>query len=376
MAIYPALITEALRAVRYPGNGKTLEENSMIADNIRIEGNKVSFSLIFPKEPDPFAKSVVRSAEDAVMRAIPGVEIKGNIGVEYQRPQQPKAQLLPGVRNIVGVSSGKGGVGKSTVASNLAVALAAKGYKVGLLDADIFGPSIPKMFGIEGAPVYIEKVEGVDKIVPVEKYGVKLLSIGLMVAADSPVLWRGGMASNALKQLISEANWGELDYFLIDMPPGTSDIHLTLVQTLGITGAVIVSTPQQVALADARKGIEMFRNPQIAVPVLGLVENMAWFTPEPHPDERYYIFGCEGGRQLCEATGIELLGQIPLVADVCYAGDNGCPAAISEQQELAAAITAEGPVGSAFGSLAERVVEAVERRNREQPPTTAVQMNH
>ncbi len=375
MAIYPALITEALKDIHYPGNGKSLEENAMIADDIRIDGNKVSFTLIFPKEPDPFAKSVIRASEAALERAIPGIDIKGNIGIRYAKPQQPKAQLLPGVKNIVGVSSGKGGVGKSTVASNLAVALAAKGYKVGLLDADIFGPSVPKMFGIEGSPVYIENIDGTDKIVPVEKYGVKLLSIGLMVDANSPVLWRGGMASNALKQLISEANWGELDYFLIDMPPGTSDIHLTLVQTLGITGAVIVSTPQEVALADARKGIEMFRDPRIAVPVLGLVENMAWFTPEPHPDERYYIFGQGGGERLCQDTGIELLGQIPLVADVCYAGDNGCPAAIDSTKELEAALNATTPIGTAFSELADKVITTLERRNNELPPTQAVQMN-
>lgn len=219
MNIYPALITEALSGVRYPGNGKSLTENNMIADNIRINGNHVSFSLIFPKEPDPFAKSVVRASEDAIERAIPGVDIKGNISVEYAQKVREKANLLPGVKNIIGVSSGKGGVGKSTVAANLAVALAAKGYKVGLLDADIFGPSVPKMFGIEKEPIYISNEGGVDRLLPVERYGVKLLSIGLVVDPDSPVLWRGGMASNALKQLISEADWGELDYFLIDMPP-------------------------------------------------------------------------------------------------------------------------------------------------------------
>jgi len=373
MSIYPALITEALSTVHYPGNGKSLTENNMVADDIRIDGPRVTFSLIFPKEPDPFVRSVVRAAEDAVSRAIPGVEIKGNIAVQYAQKPRPKDNLLPGVRNIIGVSSGKGGVGKSTVAANLAVTLAAKGYKVGLLDADIFGPSVPKMFGIEREPVYINKVDGVDKIVPVERYGVKLLSIGLMVDPDSPVLWRGGMASNALKQLISEADWGELDYFLIDMPPGTSDIHLTLVQTLAMTGAIVVSTPQEVALADARKGIEMFRNPQIGVPVLGLVENMAWFTPEPHPDERYYIFGNGGGRRLCEKLGIGLLGQIPLVADLCTASDNGCPASIAPDSQLSAlSARLKGPIGEAFSSLADQVVSAIDRRNATLPPTTAV----
>lgn len=372
MAIYPALITEALSAIRYPGNGKSLSENNMIADDIRIDGSKVTFSLIFPKEPDPFSKSVVRASEDAIERAIPGVEIKGNIKVEYAQKQRPKENPLPGVKNIIGVSSGKGGVGKSTVAANLAVSLAAKGYKVGLLDADIFGPSVPKMFGIEREPVYITNVDGVDMIVPIERYGVKLLSIGLVVDPDSPVLWRGGMASNALKQLITEADWGKLDYFLIDMPPGTSDIHLTLVQTLAMTGAIVVSTPQEVALADARKGIEMFRNPQIGVPVLGLIENMAWFTPEPHPEERYYIFGNGGGKRLCEKLGIELLGRIPLVADLCEASDNGCPASISPAAELQDSATNSGPIGKAFSLLADKVTEAVEHRNSTLPPTGVV----
>lgn len=376
MAIYPSLITSALADVRYPGNGKTLAENEMIADDIRIDGDKVSFSLIFPKEPDPFSKSVVRASEAAIERAIPGVQVRGNISVQYLKKQQPKANLLPGVKNIIGVSSGKGGVGKSTVASNLAVALAAKGYRVGLLDADIFGPSIPKMFGIEQQEVYIANIDGTDKILPVERYGVKLLSIGLMVDAASPVLWRGGMASNALKQLISEAEWGELDYFILDMPPGTSDIHLTLVQTLGITGAVVVSTPQEVALADARKGIEMFRDARIGVPVLGLVENMAWFTPEPHPHERYYIFGNGGGKRLCEKLGIELLGQIPLVADLCSAGDNGCPASVAPADDLAQAASLQGPIGESFSALADGVLAAVERRNRDLPPTEAVKVGH
>lgn len=374
MAIYPALITEALSTVRYPGNGKTLVENDMIADDIRIDGSRVSFSLIFPQEPNPFAKSMVRAAETAIERAIPGVEVKGNISVTYARPQAPRPELLPEVKNIVAVSSGKGGVGKSTVASNLAVALAAKGYKVGLLDADIFGPSVPKMFGIEKESVYIADIDGKDKILPVERYGVKLLSIGLMVDASSPVLWRGGMASNALKQLISEAEWGELDYFLIDMPPGTSDIHLTLVQTLGITGAVVVSTPQEVALADARKGIEMFRDARIGVPVLGMVENMAWFTPEPHPQERYYIFGNGGGARLCEELGIELLGRIPLVADVCMAGDEGCPASVKAENGVQQAAVLSGPTGESFSLLADKVVDAIARRNQELPPTQAVEM--
>lgn len=371
--IYPALITEALKTVRYPGNGKDLVENDMIEDDIRIDGRKVTFSLIFDKPTDPFIKSVVRAAETAILTYVGAdVEIKGNIAVKSRRPlPQKPANPLPGVKNIIGVSSGKGGVGKSTIASNLAVALAAKGYKVGLLDADIFGPSVPKMFGVEDEPLYMEQVDGVDKIVPMEKYGVKLLSIGFVVDKNSAVLWRGGMASNALRQLITDANWGELDYFLIDMPPGTSDIHLTLVQTLPITGVVVVSTPQEVALADARKGIAMFTGEKVNVPILGLVENMAWFTPLRHPDEKYYIFGNGGGVRLAEELGVNLLAQVPLVADICGNGDAGTPAALGLSAE--GIPSADSPQVEAFWHLADAVVEAIDRRNDTLPPTSVVQ---
>lgn len=373
--IYPALIIEALKTVRYPGNGKDLVENDMIEDDIRIDGRKVTFSLIFDKPTDPFIKSVVRAAETAILTYVGAdVEIKGNIAAKARRPLPEKpANPLPDVKNIIGVSSGKGGVGKSTVASNLAVALAAKGYKVGLLDADIFGPSVPKMFGVEDEQLYMEEVDGVNKIVPMEKYGVKLLSIGFLVDKNSAVLWRGGMASNALRQLITDANWGELDYFLIDMPPGTSDIHLTLVQTLPITGVVVVSTPQEVALADARKGIAMFTGDKVNVPILGLVENMAWFTPLQHPEEKYFIFGNGGGVRLAEEMGVDLLAQVPLVADICGNGDAGTPAALG--------LTAEGqPAGptpqvDAFWNLADNVVNAIDRRNDTLPPTSVVKMN-
>ena len=373
--IYPALIIEALKTVRYPGNGKDLVENDMIEDDIRIDGRKVTFSLIFDKPTDPFIKSVVRAAETAILTYVGAdVEIKGNIAAKARRPLPEKpANPLLGVKNIIGVSSGKGGVGKSTVASNLAVALAAKGYKVGLLDADIFGPSVPKMFGVEDEQLYMEEVDGVNKIVPMEKYGVKLLSIGFLVDKNSAVLWRGGMASNALRQLITDANWGELDYFLIDMPPGTSDIHLTLVQTLPITGVVVVSTPQEVALADARKGIAMFTGDKVNVPILGLVENMAWFTPLQHPEEKYFIFGNGGGVRLAEEMGVDLLAQVPLVADICGNGDAGTPAALG--------LTAEGqPAGptpqvDAFWNLADNVVNAIDRRNDTLPPTSVVKMN-
>ena len=361
--LYPRLILDALANVRYPGNGKNIVELGMVEDDIRIDGNKVSFSLIFDKSTDPFVKSLVKAAETAINTYIsPEVEIKGNIAVKFRHTApEPRENPLPGVKNIIGVSSGKGGVGKSTVASNLAVALARLGYKVGLLDADIFGPSVPKMFGVEDEPIYMETVDGNDLIVPIEKYGVKVLSIGFLVDRNSPVLWRGAMASRALNQLITQANWGELDYFLIDMPPGTSDIHLTLVQTLAVTGVVIVSTPQEVALADARKGIAMFTDEKVNVPVLGIVENMAWFTPTAHPDERYYLFGRDGAVKLSEELKVKLLAQIPIVGTICEGGDSGSPIALNDS------IT-----GEAFLDLGRSVVEAVEERNSQLPPSAKV----
>lgn len=378
MTLYPSLITDALKTVKYPGNGKNLIDNEMVADDIRIDGNKVSFSLIFDKPTDPFIKSVVRAAETAILTFVsPDVDIKGNIATTFRHQLPPKPEkLLPGVKNIIGVSSGKGGVGKSTVTANLAIALAAKGYKVGVLDADIFGPSMPKMFGVEGETLYMVNQEGRDWIEPVEKYGIKMLSIGFVVDAGKPVLWRGGMASNALKQLIGDAWWGDLDYFLIDMPPGTSDIHLTLVQTLAITGVVVVTTPQEVALADARKGIAMFQGSAVNVPILGLVENMAWFTPAPHPDERYYIFGNGGGRRLAEEAGVPLLAQIPLVADICDRADAGNPIARSIVADSATGGDAsENPEAEAFSALAQSVVDAVAERNATLPPSAPVAMH-
>lgn len=365
MQLYPALITDALQTVRYPGNGKTLVEAGMVEDDIRIDGDSVSFTLIFDKPTDPFIKSMTRAAETAIHTYI-SPEVKVTVNVASRHPAAPKnAPVLPGVKNIIGVSSGKGGVGKSTIASNLAVALAAEGYKVGLLDADIFGPSMPKMFGIEDEQLYIHDVDGRQLIIPIERYGVKLLSIGFVVDKEKAVLWRGSMASNALKQLITDADWGELDYFVIDMPPGTSDIHLTLVQTLPITGVVVVTTPQEVALADARKGIAMFQEDKVNVPILGLVENMAYFTPAEHPDERYYIFGKEGGVRLAEKLGVRLLAQIPLVASIADAGDSGKPIALTN-----------GVTAHAFAHLAHEVIDAVAERNRELPPTQKVELKH
>lgn len=362
MTLYPALITQALATVRYPGNGKNIVENSMVADDIRIDGDSVSFTLIFDKPTDPFMKSVAKAAEAAIHTHIsPDIKVTVNTAARQPAPAAP-APILPGVKNIIGISSGKGGVGKSTVAANLAAALAREGYRVGLLDADIFGPSIPKMFGIENEQLYIHDVDGRQMIIPVERYGVKILSIGFLVDKDKAVMWRGSMASNALKQLIAEADWGELDYFLIDMPPGTSDIHLTLVQTVGITGAIVVTTPQQVALADARKGVAMFREPRIDVPVLGIVDNMAWFTPEKHPDERYYIFGNDQSVDSMAAEyDVPILARIPLVASVGDHNDAGAPIALGDTA-----------TAFAFAHLAHEVIDAVDRRNNELPPTAKV----
>lgn len=362
MEIYPKLIMDALATVRYPGTGHNVVEMNMVEDDLRISGMHVSFSLIFDKPTDPFMKSMLKACEAAIHAYVSKdvtVEIKTKT-LQAPRPELP--ELLPGVRNIIAVSSGKGGVGKSTVAANLAVALARLGHRVGLLDCDIFGPSVPKMFRIEDARPYSENINGRDLIQPVEQYGVKVLSIGFFVSPEQATLWRGAMASNALKQLIGDANWGDLDYFILDTPPGTSDIHLTLVQTLPVTGAVIVSTPQQVALADARKGINMYQNEKVNVPILGLVENMAWFTPAQHPDERYYLFGREGVKQLAEEMGVPLLGQIPVVQDICEQGDQGTPTALDPST----------PQGNAFLQLAARVVTQTDRRNQEMPPTTVV----
>lgn len=364
MTLYPKLIHDALATVRYPGNGKNLVEADMVADNLRIDGMNVSFSLIFDRPTDPFMKSMVKAAETAIHTYV-SPDVRVTITTESRQAARPEpGKMLPEVRNVIAVSSGKGGVGKSTVAANLAVALVRLGYRVGLLDADIFGPSMPKMFQVEDARPYAEHKDGRDLIVPIEKYGLKLLSIGFFVNPDQATLWRGGMASNALKQLVGDADWGPLDYFVIDTPPGTSDIHLTLLQTLAITGAVIVTTPQQVALADARKGVDMYRNDKVGVPILGLVENMAWFTPAELPDNRYYIFGRDGGRHLADELGVPLLGQIPLVQGICESGDQGSPVALDPDTMS----------GRAFLQLAAAVVRQVDRRNVEMPPTHIVEV--
>lgn len=356
MTLYPQLIFDALATVTYPGTKKNLIESEMVADNLRIDGMKVSFSIIFPRETDPFLKSTVKAAEAAIHYHV-DKDVVVDITPEFKAKQPPKPEkLLPQVKNIIAVSSGKGGVGKSTVAVNLAISLARLGYKVGLLDTDIFGPSIPKMFGVEDARPYAVEVDGRNLIEPIEQYGVKLLSIGFFVSPETATLWRGAMACNALKQLLGDADWGELDYLILDTPPGTSDIHLSLLQLLDITGAVIVSTPQAVALADARKGIDMYLNEKVNVPILGLVENMAWFTPAELPQNRYYIFGKEGCKQLAQEMNIPLLAQIPVVQSICENGDAGTPAALD----------IETASGQAFLNLAQAVLSVSRRRKANQ----------
>ena len=352
MTLYPKLIIDALATVTYAGTKKNLVESGMLVDDIRIDGMKVSFSLLFPKETDPFLKSTVKAAEAAIHYHV-SKDVEVTIKTEYKTAPRPKDEpLLPGVKHIIAISSGKGGVGKSTVSANTAVALARLGYSVGLLDTDIFGPSMPKMFGCEDARPYASETEnGRQLIEPIERYGVKLLSIGFFVSPQTAMLWRGGMACSALKQLIADANWGELDFLILDTPPGTSDIHLSLLQLLKITGAVIVSTPQAVALADARKGIDMYQNEKVKVPIIGLVENMAYFTPAELPENKYYIFGKDGCKKLAEDLVLPLLAQIPIVQSICETGDEGRPAVTD----------VASPTGQAFLALAQAIASKARR---------------
>lgn len=361
--IVPKHVTDSLRKVVYPGSKEDIVAMDMVQE-IRIAGKKISFSLVFQRSDDQHIPAVIKACEDTLVQELGSdIEVHGNITAKAIH--QMERPILPKVKNIVAVSSGKGGVGKSTISVNLAVALAKTGAKVGLIDADIYGPSIPKMFGVEQERPSGLVVDGKEMIHPVEAFGVKMLSIGFFVSADDALVWRGPMASNALKQLIKDGFWDELDYLLIDLPPGTSDIHLTLVQTVPVTGAIIVTTPQDVALADVIKGVNMFRSKTVDVPVLGIVENMAWFTPEELPDNKYYIFGKDGGKDLAEALDIPLLGQIPIVQGIREGGDEGTPAASDESS----------PMGKAFLELAASTIRAVEQRNAEHDPTKKVKVS-
>ncbi len=366
MSFYPQLVIDALKHVRHPGKGKDIVTLGMVEDDIKIDGKKISFSLLFDRPNEPMVPSLKKACVQAIKTYVgEDAEIEGNIYIKIKpRPKAETIKPLSEVKNIIAVASGKGGVGKSTITSNLAVALAKQGYSVGLLDADIFGPSVPKMFKTEDARPMLDKVDGKDRIIPIEKHGVKMLSIGYFVNPKDATIWRGAMATNAIKQLITEGKWGELDYLLIDLPPGTSDIHLTLVQTLSITGAIIVTTPQDVALADAVKGISMFKSKNINVPILGLVENMAWFTPEELPENKYFIFGKEGGKKLAEELKVELLGQIPIVQSIREGGDEGEPAALNENSVT----------GNAFNEMAQKVMDVIEERNSNLPPTKIVEI--
>src|SRR4051812_20324991 len=313
-------IIKALSTVEDPDLKRDLVTLGMIKD-VKVSPEKVSFTVVLTTPACPLKEKIRQDCEDAV-EAVVGTATEIDIFITSSvTTQRNNAPLLPGVKNIIAIASGKGGVGKSTITSNLAVALAQAGAKVGLIDADISGPSIPTMFNCEHEQPHVKQVNGRNIIIPIEQYGVKLISIGFLAPPDSAVVWRGPMASSALKQFFSDADWGELDYLLIDLPPGTSDIHLTMVQTVPVTGAVIVTTPQKVALADANKGLQMFKQPQINVPVLGVVENMAYFTPEELPNHKYFIFGKDGGKNLSEKHNVPLLGQIPLVQSIRESGD-------------------------------------------------------
>ena len=361
MEIQKEKILEALKEIRHPGTKESIVSSGMVRD-VEYKEGELWLTLQFGRPNDPFIRSIRKACMQNINNTFgEGTLPEGHIRVEVPDKAQPQ-EILPGVKNIVAVASGKGGVGKSTVAANLAAALARSGSSVGLIDADVYGPSIPKMFGVEGERPSARVEEGQEWIVPIEKYGVKILSVGLFVRPEDAVVWRGPMATNALKQLISQGDWGKLDFLIIDLPPGTGDVHLTMVQEVPVTGVVIVTTPQDVALAAVIKGINMFAGDRINVPVLGIVENMAWFTPEELPENRYYIFGEQGGRKLAEKVGIDLLGQIPLIMGIRESGDTGKPVALSPEK----------PAGEAFGNLAQSVKEAVDRRNREKPPTKKV----
>jgi len=360
-------ILEALSFVVEPDLKKDIVELNLVS-NIKSEGNKVSFDLQINNPAMHNKKRVIDACELHLNRVLKTtIEVEANITPIPKAADTPKEnKVLPNVKNIIAIASGKGGVGKSTVTANLAVALANKGYKVGLIDADIYGPSMPLMFNVEDEKPMPVEVNGKSMIKPVESYGVKMLSIGFFANTDQAVVWRGPMATRALTQLFTEAHWGELDYMLIDLPPGTGDIHLSLVQTVSVTGAIIVSTPQKVALIDARKAIGMFNLEQINVPVLGMIENMAYFTPEELPNNKYYIFGKEGMKDLAELHNLPLLGQIPLVQSVREAGDAGRPAVL--QQTTTQAI--------AFNDFADNVITQVNIRNIEKDPTKKVEITN
>ena len=359
-------IEQALKTITVPGEGQNMIESKAVK-NIMVFADEVIVDITIS---NPSLQAKKRTEVD-ILKAIHELvyaKAKIQVNVKVEASTQPKNEIkgksIPGIQNIVAVASGKGGVGKSTVTSNLAVTLSKMGFKVGILDADIYGPSIPIMFDVQNEKPLAVNVDGKSKMKPVESYGVKVLSIGFFTKPDQAVVWRGPMAAKALNQMIFDAAWGELDFLLIDLPPGTGDIHLSIMQSLPITGAVVVSTPQTVALADAKKGVAMFQQESINVPVLGIIENMAYFTPEELPDNKYYIFGNAGAKHLAEDLKVPFLGEIPLVQSVREAGDLGRPAAMQEAT----------PIEEAFHIITQNVVQQVVRRNTALPPTEAIKI--
>lgn len=367
MKLEKLAIYDALKTISVPGEGEDMVTSGAVT-NVVTFGDEVIVDITI-KNPSLQAK---KKTEVEIMKAIHAevhqkAKVKVNVRVDAPEKKQVneiKGKPIPGIQNIIAVASGKGGVGKSTITANLAVSLQKKGFKVGILDADIYGPSIPIMFDVQDEKPLSVKEDGKQKMKPVESYGVKILSIGFFTKPDQAVVWRGPMASKALNQMIFDAAWGELDFLLVDLPPGTGDIHLSIVQAMPLTGAVVVSTPQNVALADAKKGVAMFQQESINVPVLGIVENMAWFTPEELPENKYFIFGKEGARNLAEDLDVRLLAQIPLVQSIREAGDVGRPAALQDDTILS----------EAFETMTRNSVEELVKRNDNLPPTEAVKI--
>lgn len=358
-------ILKALETLTVAGEGKNIIESGAVK-NVVTFGDEVIVDLVLSTP----AMHIKKRAEDDIRKLIqekfsPDAKVKVNIKVETpEKANEIKGKAIPGIKNIIAVASGKGGVGKSTVTANLAVTLAKMGFSVGILDADIYGPSMPIMFDVESAKPISVTVEGKSKMKPIESYEVKILSIGFFTSPSQAVIWRGPMASKALNQMIFDADWGELDFLLIDLPPGTGDIHLSIMQSLPITGAVVVSTPQAVALADAKKGVSMFMSDSINVPVLGIIENMAYFTPEELPNNKYYIFGKEGAKNLAQDLEVSFLGEVPLVQSIREAGDYGRPAALQSNSIME----------TIFEQVTRNVVQETVNRNKDLPPTEAIKI--
>lgn len=357
-------IIKILENITVAGEGQSIVESGVLK-NVLIFGEEITVDLVL-QTPAMHVKKRLEQDINQLLKDKIGddVHVKCNIKVEVPEKNEIRGNAIPGIQNIIAVSSGKGGVGKSTVTANLAVTLANMGFSVGVLDADIYGPSMPIMFDVERSKPISMEIDGKSKMKPISNYGVQLLSIGFFTTPEQAVIWRGPMAAKALNQMIFDAHWGELDFLLLDLPPGTGDIHLSLLQALPITGAVVVSTPQAVALADAKKGVSMFTSEAINVPVLGIIENMSYFTPAELPDNKYYIFGKEGAKNLSEDLGVPFLGEVPLVQSIREAGDFGRPAALQM----------ETPVSKAFEEIARNTVEQVVKRNKTLPPTEIVKI--